>query len=756
MKIFVLFIFASLIFVQMALGQAVENSNQRSTSPDNIKTLSEQEFDYREDDALPVEEEPQLTAEIVGRQVVGRKKILMVVGHWTNGFNFDKEKLWQYTFSDDPLSFRNYIQEASGGKLQVEGEMISAEFGPRNCGTGPVLTLADAAAKAQNKTYDYLIAVAECGGGAVAFLPGNKMDIRGQPGSSHVFNHELGHNLGYGHGGTYTKCPKTDKTVFAPDQCITIGYGDTGDSVSGGGTLYPAHNRWFSGWLNDTQAAVINRTGLYRLTTLGTPGPQVYTIRRPATPSWIALEFRQPTRFDLFPAEDNRVTGVWIRYANMAGTVSNIQLDATPETASTKDPALQPGSSLEDKIAKIKVAVCSADKTGAIVAVAINGQNLPYCTTTVPSPIIVTPIVNEKTGLRPVIEGTAWPGARIVVSTATTPAKTLGETIADAHGKWSFQASDNLALGKHTITSQQFFGPRSSGLAPGRAFEVIDIPIALASILTPLKNIQTGRQPVVTGTGIAGATVMLVEQNQPYKILATTVIDGHGNWAVQIVEPLPTRTFSLTGYQVIDGKRSSWIANHPIQVVDTPAPAEILTPANDMFTGVTPVVTGTGIAGATVTLLEQYQPYKALATAVVDGHGNWSARIANPLPLRKVNLTGYQVIDGKKSGWITNRSIQVVDAPAPALILTPAKNASTGQRPVIMGTGIAGATVTLLEHNQPSKSLATAVVDGNGNWAAQIVDPLPIRTFRLTGYQVIDGKKSGWIADHPIKVVAEP
>ncbi|WP_458725686.1 hypothetical protein [Pseudomonas mandelii] len=342
------------------------------------------------------------------------------------------------------------------------------------------------------------------------------------------------------------------------------------------------------------------------------------------------------------------------------------------------------------------------------------------------------------------------------MSSTETPVQTLGEAVADAHGQWSLQLAKNLDQGRHFVTAQQFFDSRNSASTPERGFDVVDIEVFPALIESPADNVQTGIRPVITGTGIPGATVTLLEYNQPNSPLATTVVDGYGKWSVQIDNPLPARTFRLTGYQVIDGKRSDYILDHPIQVVDTPAPPQILTPAMNIQTGLRPVVTGTGIAGATVTLLEYNQPNSPLATAVVGGDGTWSVQIDKPLPARTFRLTGYQVIDGKKSDYILDHPIQVVDTPAPPQILTPAMNIQTGLRPVVTGTGIPGATVTLLEYNQPNSPLATTVVDGYGKWSVQIDNPLPARTFRLTGYQVIDGKKSDYILDHPIQVVDTP
>lgn len=608
--------------------------------------------------------DPEVLAVMGKRPITGTQNVLLVVGHWSGQPGLIPDKVREQTFSTHWDSLRSYILAASGNKLKLEGTQIEADFGPapEKCSASGSLAAGRAAALEQNidpAAYQYLFVAVPCGGGAVATVPGNWLWVKGQPGSPHVWKHEFGHNLGYHHGSTYSRCPVANNVIQAPEHCTVIAYGDTGDSVSGGGTLYPASNRWFSGWLDDSQAAVIKHTGLYRLGVLGQEGPQLYLINRPTAPNQIALEYRQPTPFDNFSPDDNRVTGVWIRYTSMNGSVHNVQLDATPETLISTDPTLQPGHVLEDATAKVKVAVCTADKSGATLAVALNGARLPYCTTTVPAPALKAPASYAKTGLKPVIAGTSWPGARILVTSNETPAQPLGETVADAQGKWSLQPAKNLDLGTHGVKAQQIFGPKTSVATPERIFDVVDIEVSPATIDNPVKGVQTGLQPTVEGSGIPGATVRLLEHNKPYTTLATTVVNGFGRYSVRIDGPLPERIFRLTGYQSIDGKKSGWIADHPIQVIGLPASAKILTPEKNTTTSVRPVITGTGVAEAIVVLLEHNQPNKPLATTVVKGDGTFSVQIENPLPERTFRLTGYQVINGKKSGWITDHPIKV-------------------------------------------------------------------------------------------------
>ena len=722
------------------------------------------------DEILPAEGELSNLSQII-RPVTGTKKMLVTVTHWQGEHVLDRDQVELHTLSTDPDSLRSYILAASGGKLKLEGRVVEATLGPRPEACAIRLNLGLSIAEGRKTAeynglnpddFDYVMNVINCGGAASAQLGGKYTGVYGKAGSPHVYKHELGHNFGFSHGGTLIGCTRNGASVSAPVDCTYIGYGDTGDSVSGGGTLYPAFSRRYAGWLDDSQATTITHTGLYSLRVLGREGPQLYLIKIPETNSpggayypLLSLEYRKPTIFDNFPENDNRVKGVWMRYARTHG-VQNVQIDATPETPTTNDPTLLAGQTFEDSSGKVKVRVCNAGPDEAIVAVALNGAGFPFCTTTVPAPVIAVPVEGGSTGRKPVFAGTGWSGARIEIVNATE--EVMGSAIADGNGNWSVHLSSAHEFGNYTYTARQIFGPKTSVLSGRRSFSVANLDVSLAIIETPAEGVATGRLPVVSGTGIPGGTVVLLKSYDPYNPLATTTVDGYGRWSVQLQNSLPVSppVFTMTGYQLLDGKKSAWLANRRISIVDVPSPAVIETPAENVTTGRHPVVSGSGVAGATVVLLKSNDPYNPLATTTVNGYGRWSVQLPNPLPVSPpvFTMTGYQQLEGKRSGWLANRRINVALVPDPARILTPLEGEETGRRPIVTGVGIAGALVVLLEHNKPNLPLASTIVDGHGNWSVEIPMPLPIGpAFHMTGYQLLEGVRSGWLERRTIKVV---
>ncbi|KPU58309.1 putative lipoprotein [Pseudomonas fluorescens] len=442
--------------------------------------MAEDNFAYDERDAIP-NDIPLPKPGVNQRPIVGVKKVLVSVVNWQGENTLNKPLVEKHTLSTDPDSLRSYVLAASNGKLTLDGQVISYTSGPRPdlCKSGAPFPYAlaqsegEKAAKAQGldpAKFDYLINVIDCGRGAIADMPGRIMGVFYSTLNPFVYKHEFGHNLGYNHGKSYTKCPKSGDTVLAPAECTTIENGDTGDTVSGGRTLYPANNRWYSGWLDSSQAAIIESTGLYRLGVLGREGPQLYLINRhSSSPSQLALEYRKPTPFDNFPPTDNRVTGVWIRYTTMERWIDNVQLDGTPETVSTADPTLQPGRTLVDDSARIKV--CSADATGASVAVSINAEALPDCDT----PYISSPAQSSVVGILPVFSGSSsLSDTAVTVITAGNPGDVLATTKTDARGQWSVRSGKELKRGTRYVQAGQSLQGQPIKWSKASSFHVIE------------------------------------------------------------------------------------------------------------------------------------------------------------------------------------------------------------------------------------------------------------------------------------------
>lgn len=516
------------------------------------------------------------------RPVTGVKTALLVAAHWPGDRQLDMKQLYDSSFSGQPRSLSDYLLKASGGKLILKGTTLTAEF------TDPVpaegfwgeIREAEKAARAQGyepDRYDYFFVVHNNGvGGAQGAMPGRNIVIRDQPYAGHyLWAHEFGHNLGFSHedqfGGlfdTYVNCSSNDTDLVAPTGCTTKRYGDSGDPVQGSRSvqaLYPANYRWYAGWLDAAQMAVISQTGLYRLGALGGPGPQLYLINRGSShardPAQIALEFRQPVPpYDNFAPTDNRVTGVWIRYTTLANRVDNVQVDATPLTASTDDPTLQPGRTLIDPQAKVKVHVCSANTQGSTLAVAINNESLPSCTPALPYTVIVKPSALQHVGYRPIVYGKGLPGTTAIIETTHigTRIKVLGSAIVGADGNWSTQINQDLPAGAQRLVAYLSNPGSPNGIRlTSQLFTVIETPDP-PQMLTPEPDSPTGAFPAFSGTGLPGATVNieLPTNNLPLDLITPVVVDQEGHWSAQSRLRFGRGSYTVRFYQRNGDKQS--------------------------------------------------------------------------------------------------------------------------------------------------------------------------------------------------------
>ncbi|KAF2392999.1 hypothetical protein FX983_00960 [Pseudomonas frederiksbergensis] len=532
------------------------------------------------------------------RPVTGVKTALLVAAHWQGDRELDMQQLYDSSFSANPRSLSDYLLKASGGKLILRGTTITARFTDPVPPEGYDGEMADAekAARAQGyepDQYDYFFVVHDDGvGGAQASMPGRDIVIREQPYAGHfLWAHEFGHNLGFSHepkfaggnGGTfdtYVNCPSNGTDVVAPLGCSVKRYGDSGDPVQGSRSiqsLFPANYRWYAGWLDASQMALISRSGLYRIGALGGPGPQLYLINRGSTsandPEQIALEFRQPVPpYDNFAPTDNRVTGVWIRYTSMGNRVDNVQVDGTPLTASTDDPTLQPGRTLTDVSAKLKIHVCSADTKGATVAVAVNNEALPTCTPALNIAWVLKPSSQQQVGYRPFVSGTGPSGTTVIIETARPSGEreVVGTAIVRADGSWSAQIDHDLSPGPQRLSVHLTNPGSPDGIRLNSPlFTVINTP-EQPVMQTPQPDQTTSRYPSFSGSGLPGATVNVeLEANGlPIGLVASAVVDQDGHWSAQSSILFRRGSYTVTFYQRNGDKQSPGFATRTFQVVD--------------------------------------------------------------------------------------------------------------------------------------------------------------------------------------------
>ncbi|UVL78848.1 hypothetical protein LOY24_01520 [Pseudomonas putida] len=595
--------------------------------------------------------------------VLGKRRVVVVVGQWSNSSNVDPAVIRQQLFSDDPRSLRSFVLASSDNKLSLEEfKLLTPSFGEKpsgNCSNGDIYPRAERAIEAaglNQHEYDQLIVAVACQGGANAGMPGNRMILFGQGGSSHVFLHEYGHNLGVDHPRTYANCRRSGDTVYAPEGCAVSSIADSGDPVGGGTGLYPAVNRAFAGWLDERQSSEITKTGIYKLSALGEPGPQAYAIRRPGKNEYIMLEHRQANPPYDFPAEDNRSIGVWVRYSTVGSNVSSILLNANPEDTTFAKPTLLPSRKLIDEAAGVKLHVCITSGKGRFFAVSVNNERLPDCTATPAVPLVTSPEQGQDVLIAPVFAGSGIPGASIEIGISDKTAS----TIVDAQGHWRFVDNEIRPEGEYSFRVRQALGPLLvSEYSAVRKYRVKHSELDRVLITAPLPGAKVGRYPLVTGRAVPGAEVSVAKSIEA-RTLAQTEADERGNWSVKITEPLPDGSYSISARQKRGGQTSAWGNNVQFNVSSTLETPVIQIPEANREVGVDNVIlSGTTSPGAIVVIVPQGRPSDFLATTTANAVGVWEVKITG-LSLGTHTVSARSFDNGSHSGWSLNRRFTVV------------------------------------------------------------------------------------------------
>nr|WP_321985505.1 Ig-like domain-containing protein [uncultured Lichenicoccus sp.] len=313
----------------------------------------------------------------------------------------------------------------------------------------------------------------------------------------------------------------------------------------------------------------------------------------------------------------------------------------------------------------------------------------------------------------------------------------VGIATVAADGTW-FLGSSMLAAGTHSLTATQTDVAGNVSAQSAALSLSIDTtppsapstPVLAAASDTgvPGDGITSITTPVLTGTGSAGDTVTLLEGAT---VVGTATVAGDDTWSVN-TSALVAGTHRLDATQTdIAGNVSA--ASAPLALtIDTAAPSApshlVLAAASDSgargddITNVaTPTITGLGVAGDTVSLLDGAA---RVGTAIVAGNGTWSVT-SGTLAAGTHSLTAIQSdVAGNVSAASTALDV-TIDTAAPAapvaLALAAASDSGTqgdditnATTPTITGTGTAGDTVTL---RNGGTAVGTAMVAGDGSWS---------------------------------------
>ncbi len=232
----------------------------------------------------------------------------------------------------------------------------------------------------------------------------------------------------------------------------------------------------------------------------------------------------------------------------------------------------------------------------------------------------------------------------------------------------------------------------------------------------------TTATPTISGTGIAGDTITLSIDGGA---AVTTSVANDGTWSYTPASPLTNASHTVTATQAATGGTSSTAASDTFTVALAASAPTISSPTTGSTDTTTaePVISGTGVAGDTITL--SIDGGAAVTTSVAKD-GTWSYTPASPLTNASHTVTATQAATGGTSSAAVSDTF-TVDVPPPTVTLNDSSEASDVAAQTITGTvqsndaaTVSGATVTLYDNGT---AFATTTVAGDGTFTASVTLP---------------------------------
>ncbi|MBC2258052.1 Ig-like domain-containing protein [Listeria booriae] len=373
----------------------------------------------------------------------------------------------------------------------------------------------------------------------------------------------------------------------------------------------------------------------------------------PTTVTVLATAIATPT-IGAVTTDDTTVKGTGIKGATVTVTIGSQDYTATVDQSGNYSVTI-PKQAVGTKI--------TAKQTSS-------GKTSDSVSTTVTQGTIAPPTIGTVTTDDTTVKGTGIPGQRVYWKIGSADWYEYDYALVAADGTYVIyitpkQAGTQISV-KHSIK--------------GVDSDIATTTVVQGTVAAPTISAVTTDDTTVKGTGIKGATVTVTIGSQDY----TATVDQSGNYSVTISKQAVGT--EITAKQTVNSKTSDSVSTTVTQ-------GTVAAPTIGAVTTDDTTVKGTGINGATVTVTVGDQDY----TATVSG-GEYSVTI--PKQAFGTEITAKQTLNGKTSSDVTTTVTQGTVAP-------PTINPVTTDDQVVKGTGINGATVTVMIGSQDYTATVT-------------------------------------------------
>jgi hypothetical protein len=345
-------------------------------------------------------------------------------------------------------------------------------------------------------------------------------------------------------------------------------------------------------------------------------------------------------------------------------------------------------------------------------------------------------ITNDTT---PEIIGTGIAGETITLHDGAT---IIGTGTVGSDGTWGIVATALIA-GSHTLTATETDVAGNVSGPSGTLVLTIDttIPEAPAGLtLAPASDsgvqgddITNVTTPTITGTGIAGETIALYSGTI---VVGTGTVGSDGSWEIATATLLAGSHILTATETDVAGNVSAASGTLALTIETTiPADPASLTlapasdsgaPGDDITNVITPQITGTGIAGETVTL---YDGATIIGTGTVANDGTWAITATMALAAGGNTLTATESDGAGNVSPASSPLVLTIATAAAAPTITEDVADTNPAEPLVQGDAPDDSTVIIY---QGSTAVGTVVATADGTWSFAYPTVLAAGTYDLT------------------------